>query len=379
MITRAKSSGMAKSTRTQTAQRNALAEKQGRSSGLKKNSIEMAYVDLSSRTNRRASHRRSTIDRRSTAPGPSISRDSSVMEEGSSKLNTPRRSPRHDRNHVRPQSSAHFKRGSKRPRDEDGDDEKQNEIENECKRLREDLTAMRAKVKQFEVDTAAKCEEVTTLKTTLVDERAQWVREKLARAEYLVKRLDEHFQCPLCLETMACPQILSPVSCGHTFCAMCILRWFFSQLHRPCGSWHDSLECPLCRAMMPYIPDDVPRTILSCPFAPNRLAEDVLQEMILELARLTDIPGDNHDEQGSVPGGGHDNKRGEVKGGTPADDIAAAIAASDSLSSWKRDGTAKVEWEARCRQGRNEVQYLVSHWENMDSDQLVMLKERYGV
>ncbi|KAJ7847260.1 hypothetical protein B0H14DRAFT_2446187 [Mycena olivaceomarginata] len=53
-----------------------------------------------------------------------------------------------------------------------------------------------------------------------------------------------HYNCPICQEIFGHPYILN---CGHSFCALCILRHIFSNLHA-CGLWHESPGCPLCRA-----------------------------------------------------------------------------------------------------------------------------------
>jgi hypothetical protein len=62
-----------------------------------------------------------------------------------------------------------------------------------------------------------------------------------------------------CYEIMAQPYSLNPGQCGHTFCALCILRHFFSRLHKACGGWHESVDCPMCRSLLVITPDRVPR------------------------------------------------------------------------------------------------------------------------
>jgi hypothetical protein len=57
-------------------------------------------------------------------------------------------------------------------------------------------------------------------------------------------QLEEQFTCPLCFEIMGAPYLLSGAHCGHTFCAMCILKWYFARMH-DCGSWHGASHSPI--------------------------------------------------------------------------------------------------------------------------------------
>lgn len=87
----------------------------------------------------------------------------------------------------------------------------------------------------------------------------------------------------------ACPYMLTPVECGHTFCATCTLKWFFSRLHSGCGAWHESVDCPLCRALLVITPEEPPRTTALIPFAPNRLADGSLRNILDKLAKLAPL------------------------------------------------------------------------------------------
>ncbi|KAG1770742.1 hypothetical protein EDD22DRAFT_865770, partial [Suillus occidentalis] len=91
--------------------------------------------------------------------------------------------------------------------------------------------------------------------------------------------LEDYFTCPLCFEIMACPYSLNPRLCGHTFCATCILKWFFSRLHRACATWHEPVDCPICRSALFGTPDNVPRPDSSFPFTPNRTADNAIRGM----------------------------------------------------------------------------------------------------
>lgn len=169
-------------------------------------------------------------------------------------------------------------------------------------------------------------------------------KERLARTT--IRQLEDYFTCPLCFETMACPYSLNPRQCGHTFCATCILKWFFSRLHRVCGSWHEPVDCPMCRTALFYTPDNVPRPESSFPFTPNRAADNAIRGMINTLAKEAD--------SGNVP-------------------------ASSPLADWGTDGHAKKEWCRKERVGRYEMISLATSWANMHGDEFVTIKSRLEV
>ncbi|KAG1876435.1 hypothetical protein DFJ58DRAFT_175549 [Suillus subalutaceus] len=145
---------------------------------------------------------------------------------------------------------------------------------------------------------------------------------------------------------MACPYSLNPRQCGHTFCATCILKWFFSRLHRVCGSWHEPVDCPMCRSALFYTPDNVPRPESSFPFTPNRVADNAIRGMINTLAK-------------------------EVDSGN--------VSASSPLADWGDDGHARREWYRKERVGRHEMTSLATSWTNMHGDEFVTIKSRLEV
>jgi hypothetical protein len=150
----------------------------------------------------------------------------------------------------------------------------------------------------------------------------------------------------LCFEIMACPYSLNPRQCGHTFCATCILKWFFSRLHRVCGSWHEPVDCPMCRSALFYTPDNVPRPESSFPFTPNRAADNAIRGMINSLANEAHSGNDS---------------------------------ASSSLPDWGEDGHAKKEWCRKERVGRHEMTSLATSWTSMHGDEFVTIKSRLEV
>ncbi|KAI6128051.1 hypothetical protein EV401DRAFT_1932568 [Pisolithus croceorrhizus] len=177
--------------------------------------------------------------------------------------------------------------------------------------------------------------------THLVDEY------KTTASQHLLRNLEENFSCPLCFEIMASPYTLRSPSCGHTFCATCILKWFFSRLHRSCGDWHDMVQCPICRCAL-STPDYQPRSEHTFPFIPNRTLDGALQGLMKSLA------GD-------------------------LDDQCSSSSASSALSAWSEKGPAKQDWANRDKAGRNEMTSLGSQWTTMKAVDFVNFKNRLDV
>ncbi|KAG2343971.1 hypothetical protein BDR05DRAFT_883086 [Suillus weaverae] len=169
-------------------------------------------------------------------------------------------------------------------------------------------------------------------------------KERLGRTT--LRQLEDYFTCPLCFEIMACPYSLNPRQCGHTFCATCILKWFFSRLHRVCGSWHEPVDCPMCRSALFCTPDNVPRPEFSFPFTPNRAADNAIRGMINILAKEAD---------------------------------SGNVSASSPLADWREDGHASQEWCRKERVGRHEIMSLATSWTNMHGNEFVTIKSRLEV
>ncbi|TFY69105.1 hypothetical protein EVJ58_g620 [Rhodofomes roseus] len=111
-----------------------------------------------------------------------------------------------------------------------------------------------------------------------VSDRA--VVAKMIRTEEFLAELEAKWQCALCCDVMAHPYSLSPAGCGHIYCSLCILKWFFTNLCDGCGGWCKILECPLCRTALVKIPGAIPRPMYSLPFTPARAADERITEMI---------------------------------------------------------------------------------------------------
>ncbi|KAH7890786.1 hypothetical protein F5I97DRAFT_81655 [Phlebopus sp. FC_14] len=169
---------------------------------------------------------------------------------------------------------------------------------------------------------------------------------KINEAMSALKHLEEYFACPLCFEVMAYPYSLNPRHCGHSFCATCILKWFFSRMHLGCGGWHEAVDCPMCRSPLVHTPDQTPRSDVSFPFTPNRTADIAICGLINTIS--TDVENSSQ-------------------------------TASNSLSDWYADGHARQEWSKRERAGRTEMTSLAVQWNNLTPNDFVNIKARLEV
>ena len=174
----------------------------------------------------------------------------------------------------------------------------------------------------------------------------------------------------------ACPYQLNHGLCGHTFCALCLLQWCFAAVHRGCGYWHESLECPLCRAGLPCTPDTIPRQMCTFPFIPCRLADSTIKML---LGILRDAAGIDASARNAC-----------TSSGSMVDGRVVA---------WGPNGNAKVEWDARDaqvssptflhaspvdhprliilhRRGRAEMVMLANNWANLQGEDFIAFKDR---
>lgn len=138
-----------------------------------------------------------------------------------------------------------------------------------------------------------------------------------------------------CYEVLAFPYSLNPAQCGHTFCAICILKWFFSRLHKACGSWHESVDCPICRSLLVLTPERTPRHESTFPFVPNRIVQASCESLLEKLR--TFWPSDLVKRESSV-------------GALPAWDMDCKSHEEDdedtesSLKGWNEGGHLRTEW-----------------------------------
>jgi len=152
-----------------------------------------------------------------------------------------------------------------------------------------------------------------------------------------------------CYEIMAHPYTLNPGQCGHTFCAICILKWFFSRLHRACGGWHESVDCPICRSLLVITPDRVPRLDITFPFVPNRTAGALCESLIDKLAQSpagTRLIVKREDSEGGL-GSEWDMEWGRKKGKSKEEEEMEAE--NSDVAGWREGGNTRTEWLKRDR------------------------------
>ncbi|KAJ7247636.1 hypothetical protein B0H12DRAFT_738905 [Mycena haematopus] len=193
-------------------------------------------------------------------------------------------------------------------------------------------------------------------------------------------QLEEHFTCALCYEIMAQPYSLNPGQCGHTFCALCILRHFFSRLHKACGGWHESVDCPMCRSLLVITPDRVPRLDITFPFVPNRTAAALCESMIEKLSHSTagsSLVVKREESEGSWPGSEWDMEWGRKKGKSKEEEEMEEENAD--LAGWREGGNLRTEWLKKDRDGKKEMSHLLKYWTTMRSQDFVDLKQKLGV
>ena len=116
-------------------------------------------------------------------------------------------------------------------------------------------------------------------------------------------------------------------NCGHTFCAICMLKHFFSRFHRTCGAWHEHVECPMCRSILIYTPNQLPRSLLTFPFAKNRMTDAAVLAMIEQLT--------NQIEGAILSCEGIELTKGGIKTDGP------------SLAVWRVGASSRMEWFER--------------------------------
>jgi hypothetical protein len=189
-----------------------------------------------------------------------------------------------------------------------------------------------------------------------VEEKEELLVSQAAQrdARATLSQLEEHFTCALCYDIMACPISLNPGKCGHTFCALCVLKWFFSRLHKACGGWHESVDCPICRSLLVITPDHLPRLDTTFPFTPNRTVDTVVRDLVGKLA--------------AVPSFDVLANKGTKK--TEED---------TAMAGWRMGGATRAEWLRRDLTGREEINDIIKKWKNLNSKDFVDLKTKLGV
>lgn len=211
-----------------------------------------------------------------------------------------------------------------------------------------ELVALRKTLQQVQEDLSTLQEDKTHL-----DAITRGIQHDLGEAlpRETLRFLEEHFTCALCLEIIAHPVTVPHPNCGHTFCAICMVKHFFSRFHRTCGGWHEHVECPMCRSILIYTPNQHPRSLLTFPFAKNRMADAAVVAMVDQLTAQVEDAG--------VP--------------NPCSDR------ESPLATWRKGGSSRVEWLERLEKGRQEVEYLSRNWDSITSHDFIRTKDRLGV
>ncbi|KAJ7765431.1 hypothetical protein DFH07DRAFT_364797 [Mycena maculata] len=236
-----------------------------------------------------------------------------------------------------------------------------------------------------EIECKRKADELEerSLSLSKKEDEASTIMSQIAARESkaTLAQLEEYFTCALCYEIMAQPYSLNPGQCGHTFCALCILRHFFSRLHKACGGWHESVDCPMCRSLLVITPDRVPRLDITFPFVPNRTAAAVCESMIEKLSQSSAGSGlvvKREESEGNWPPGSEwDMEWGRKKGKSKEEEELEEENAD--LAGWREGGNLRTEWLKKDREGKKEMLHLLKYWTTMRSQDFVDLKQKFGV
>lgn len=222
-----------------------------------------------------------------------------------------------------------------------------------------ELVALRKTLQQVQEDLSALQKDQRQL-----DDITRGIQHDLDEAQPrdTLRFLEEHFTCALCLEITAHPVTVPHPNCGHTFCGICMIKHFFSRFHRTCGGWHEHVECPMCRSIIIYTPNQLPRSLLTFPFAKNRMADAAVVAMVDQLTDQIEDGGIRH-SCGNV-----EQPKGNFK-----------IDCESPLSTWRKGGSSRMEWLERRERGKQEVDYLSRNWSTITSHDFVKMKDRLGV
>jgi len=157
---------------------------------------------------------------------------------------------------------------------------------------------------------------------------------------------------------MATPYSLVPSQCGHSYCALCILKVYLNKFHDACKSWHQVVECPMCRSVLPYPKQGYNRSECACPFTPNRLAEGVITGL---MDTLTASAQELYNIARANRNGGH------------------LVIPDSPIAAWREKGSDKIAWKARQEQGKSEMALLTKSWKTIRSRHLLAMKRRLGL
>ncbi|KAG2011792.1 hypothetical protein CC2G_011868 [Coprinopsis cinerea AmutBmut pab1-1] len=195
-------------------------------------------------------------------------------------------------------------------------------------------------------------------------------------------QLEQHFVCPLCYDIVSAPYTISSAKCGHTFCAICILKWFFSRLHPPCGSWHESVDCPICRTRFITTPEATPRPEFTFPFVPNRLAAAVITGFIDKISASsvnTAMKVKREEDEALLVSASKRPQGRKCSRKAKSEENEEEKPRTTEIDAWREGGVSRIEWHKKEREGKEKMTSLLQLWRNMQSDDFIEWKERLGV
>ncbi|KAI0091625.1 hypothetical protein BDY19DRAFT_991313 [Irpex rosettiformis] len=185
------------------------------------------------------------------------------------------------------------------------------------------------------------------------------------QAAEIVKKLEDMHSCALCYEVLASPYVINSPQCGHSYCALCLLKWFFTHLHTDCGTWHDNLQCPLCRTPLPEtseIAQTLPRKTATCPFTPDRHADKVIATLVQSLSETLNPRGTSKEDL---------SEEAEV--------LNLIFEDAEDDFGWGIGGSRLSDWEYRRQLGKKAMNSLISRWGRLSPRDFVRFKRNLGL
>ncbi|KAK7677606.1 hypothetical protein QCA50_019417 [Cerrena zonata] len=107
--------------------------------------------------------------------------------------------------------------------------------------------------------------------------------EKKKRIISLQGQIESYLCCSICFEIFIHPQT---ISCGHTFCAKCIVSWYFTKMDCATSSWPSGVECPECCQSMTALGVEQTPEKLPFPFISNQIVEMFLYDAVKTVYEL---------------------------------------------------------------------------------------------
>lgn len=145
------------------------------------------------------------------------------------------------------------------------------------------------------------------------------------------------------LRLRACPYSLPVASCGHSFCAICCLRWFFHYLEvDKTVVYHRSVDCPVCEGpLADFSILDEWRERSTFPFIPNGLAVDAIDSHFLLFDSA--LKSGSSGPEGTESGSGEERRQEDT-------DLRDLVGLDlKQTNNWKRGGEERLRWEERAR------------------------------